>query len=347
LRRAGRAAVGEQAVQRPIGHRLDDPDELFNWLHEVVIGVPALHFACRSGLAERLANGPATPAELARDLALPAEKLGRILAYLQAHELLAVDGAGRIAATARTARMREWAGVWQQAINTLAAGAELDSALRHGRTGFEQRFGQPAFEHFAADPALGSRFAEFMSFMTARTVEFVLDGHRFEPFETVVDVGGSFGTLLLRVLAEYPGTRGVLFDLPGVIAQAAPGIASSPLGERVELVGGSFFEAVPPGDLYLLKQVLHDWDDEECTRIVGAVRRAMNPAGRIVVIDHILSEEPAPDEAQSTDVAMMIWASGRERKLSDFAKVFARAGFEIARVTENAAGHSVIEAVQA
>jgi hypothetical protein len=332
-------------VQRPIGHRLDDPDELFDWLHEVVIGVPAMHFACRSGLAERLANGPATPAELTRDLGLPADKLGRVLAYLQAHELLAVDEAGRIAATARTARMREWAGVWQQAINTLAAGAELDSAIRNGRTAFEQTFGRPVFEHFAADPELGSRFAEFMSFMTARTADFVLAGHRFEPFETVVDVGGSFGTLLLRVLGEYPGTRGVLFDLPGVIAQAAPAIAASPLGDRVELVGGSFFEAVPPGDLYLLKQVLHDWDDEECARILGAIRRAMNRGGRIAVIDHILSEEPAPNEAQSTDLAIMIWASGRERKLSDFAKVFAAAGFEIARVSENPAGHSVIEAV--
>lgn len=332
-------------MQRPIGQRLDDPDELFNWLHEVVIGVPAMHFACNSGLAQRLLKGPAMPGELARDLGLPADKLGRILAYLQAHELLEVDEAGRVSATARTARIHEWAGVWQQAINTLAAGAELDPALRNGRTGFEQKFGRPVFEHFTADPVLSARFAGFMSFMTARTADFVLARHRFESFETVVDVGGSFGTLLLRVLEEYPGTRGVLFDLPGVVAQAAAAIEGSPLGDRVELVGGSFFDAVPPGDLYLLKQILHDWDDEDCIRILGAIRRAMNQGGRLAVIDHILSEQPAPDEAQSTDIAMMIWASGRERRLSDFAQLFARTGFEIARVSENPAGHSVIEAV--
>lgn len=331
-------------MQRPIGQRLDDPDELFNWLHEVVIGVPAMHFACRSGLAERLMKGSAAPAELARDLGLPADKLGRILAYLQAHELLAVDEAGQVVATARTARMREWAGVWQQAINTLAAGAELDPAMKSGRTGFEQKFGQPVFEHFAGDPELGARFAEFMSFMTARTVDFVLGRHRFEAFETVVDVGGSFGALLLRVLEEYPGTRGVLFDLPGVIAQAAPAIEASPLAARVELVGGSFFDDVPSADLYLLKQVLHDWNDEECSRVLATIRRAMNPGGRLAVIDHILSEVPAPDEAQSTDVAMMIWASGRERKLSDFAALFGASGFRLDRVTENPDGHSVIEA---
>ena len=332
-------------MQRPIGQHLDDPDGLFNWLHEVVIGVPAMHFACRSGLAERLAKGPATAGELALDLRLPPDKLERILAYLRAHELLAVDEAGLVSATDRTARMRDWAGVWQQAINTLAAGAELLPAMRSGRTGFEQKFGRPAFECFAADPELSARFAEFMSFMTARTADFVLGEHRFEPFDTVVDVGGSFGTLLLRVLAHYPGTRGILFDLPGVIAQAAPAIESSPLGERVALVGGSFFEAVPTGDLYLLKQVLHDWNDEECTRILGAIRRAINPGGRLAVIDHLLSEPPAPDEGQSTDLAMMIWASGRERTLADFARLFAEAGFELARVSENPSGHSVIEAV--
>src|SRR5690606_24631818 len=113
----------------------------------------------RSGLADQVMQGPATPADLARDLGLPADKLGRVVAYLRAHELLAVDDAGRVSATARTARMREWAGVWQQAINTLAAGAELLPAMRSGRTGFEQKFGQTVFEHFAADPELSGRFA--------------------------------------------------------------------------------------------------------------------------------------------------------------------------------------------
>ncbi len=332
-------------MQRPIGQRLDDPDELFNWLHEVVIGIPAMHFAARSGLAERLLKGPATWDKLAHELALPGDKLGRILAYLQAHELIAIDAAGQVSATARTERMRQWAGVWQQAINTVAAGAELDPAIRGGNTAFEQKFGQPVFEHFAGDHVLSARFAEFMSFMTARTVEFVLAEHRFEPFGTVADIGGSFGALLLRVLEEYPGTRGILFDLPGVVAQAAPAIEASALSGRVDLVAGSFFEAVPSADLYLLKQVLHDWDDAECKRILSAIRGAISSIGRLAVIDHILSEQPAPNEAQSTDLAMMIWATGRERKLSDFERLLAESGFQLARVTANPAGHSVIEAL--
>ncbi|HEX6259986.1 MAG TPA: methyltransferase [Woeseiaceae bacterium] len=332
-------------MQRPIGQRLDDPDELFNWLHEVIIGIPAMHFAVRSGLSQRLLESSGTLAELARDLALPFDKLERVIAYLEAHELLATDAEGQVHATFRTARMRDWAGVWQQAINTLAAGAELDAALRAGRTGFEQKFGRPVFEYFAAEPELASRFAEFMAFMTARTADFVVAAHRFEPFGTVADIGGSSGALLFRVLEAYPDTRGVLFDLPGVIAQAAPAIEASAYADRIELVGGSFFEVVPTADLYLLKQVLHDWTDEECLRILGVIRRSIKSGGRLAVIDHLLAESPAPTEAQSTDLAMMIWATGRERKLADFARLFAASGFELARVSENPAGHSVIEAV--
>jgi hypothetical protein len=332
-------------VQRPIGQRLDDPDELFNWLHEVIIGIPAMQFAVRSGLSERLLESPRTLAGLARDLALPFDKLERVIAYLEAHELLAIDAERQVRATTRTARMHDWAGVWQQAINTLAAGAELDAALRAGRTGFEQKFGRPVFEHFAEEPELAGRFAEFMAFMTARTADFVVTAHRFEPFAAVADIGGSSGALLLRVLEAYPDAKGVLFDLPGVIAQAAPTIESSAFADRIDLVGGSFFEQVPAADLYLLKQVLHDWTDEECLCILRTIRRSITSGGRLAVIDHLLAERPEPTEAQSTDLAMMIWATGRERKLGDFARLFADSGFELKRVSENPAGHSVIEAV--
>jgi len=155
------------------------------------------------------------------------------------------------------------------------------------------------------------------------------------------------GVFLLGMLEQHPGARGILFDLPDVVEIARPMVAASPLAERVEIVGGSFFESVPAADLYTLKQILHDWHDEECERILRSIRAAINPGGRLAVIDHLLGETPQPDEAQSTDVAMMVWDTGRERKQSEFEALFAATGFRLDRVTRNPSGHSVIEAVPA
>ena len=118
-------------------------------------------------------------------------------------------------------------------------------------------------------------------------------------------------------------------------------------GERIELVGGSFFDRVPPADLYTLKQILHDWSDDDCMAILKSIRDALLPGGRVVLIDHILSDEPEANEAQGTDIAMLVWATGRERRLGEFAALSARSGFEIARHTRNSRGHSAIDLVPA
>ena len=332
-------------MQRPIGQYLDDPDALFNWLHSVVIGVPVLHFACQSGLAERVLQGPATDAELAQATGVAEAQVRRIADYLVAHEVAVRDAQGRLTAHRRMEFVLANAGLWQQMINTQWAASALHPALAQGRTGFEEKFGQPVFEWFADNPQSGALFGQFMSFMTARTVGFVLASHRFEPFERVVDIGGSHATLLLAVLEQYPGTSGVLFDLPGVAEQARAIVAASPLAERVEIVGGSFFDEVPAADLYLLKQILHDWSDEQSIAILRTVRQSIESGGRVAVIDHLLAEKPSPSEAQSTDVAMMVWATGRERTRADFENLFAQAGFRLDRITENPRGHSVIEGV--
>jgi hypothetical protein len=332
-------------VQQAIGRRFGDADEMFNWLHSVVVGLTTMHFACRSGFAHAIAAGPVDLAGFAAAQGLPQDKLERIARYLAAHELLAFDDEGFAVPSSHSARMAELHGLWQQMINTLAAGSMLDSALRAGKTGFESRFGKPAFEYLEDHPELGAEFGSFMSFMTSRTFAFLHDNYAFPPFETAVDVGGSRGDLLASVLTQRPGARGVLFDLPGVAAQTAAAIAGGPLAARIDIVAGSFFERVPPGDLFLLKQILHDWSDGECVEILSNIRAAMAPGGRLVVLDHLLGERLEPSEARSTDIVMMIWATGRERTRAEFAQLFGRAGFATGQVIENPSGHSVIEAL--
>lgn len=331
----------------PFGHWLDDPDALFMWINSAVMGVAAINFVNRAGITARLLQGPATLTELAQLASVPEDKLIRILDYLQAHEVLERDPHGQYRANARTQTIHEVAGYFVNAETSTAAASRLLAGLRQDCPPFDLQFGQPVFEYFAERPERAALFGSFMGFMTRRVTRFLFAQHRFQPFSTVADLGGSMGDLLLAVLQEYPGTRGILFDLPGTIELARPALEASPLRERFELVSGSFFESVPVADLYLLKQILHDWDDAECRTLLSCIRRAMPDTARLVVIDHILHDTPAPDEAQGTDLAMMVWARGRERRLGEFEALFQDSGLAIARVSRNPQGHSVIEALPA
>lgn len=330
---------------RAIGRHFDSADELFNWLNNAIFGTAAINLANRAGVTARLLEGPASLAELAQVSALPAPQLGRVLDFLTAHELIARGEGGTWVATPRTATMAEAAGYIAHTEVSTAAATKLLPGLRQGATPFELQFGAPVFAHFHANPEMAAAFGNFMSFMTRRIERFLFAEHRFQRFGTVADIGGSMGALLLGILREYPGTRGILFDLPEVVAIAAPQIAAAEQADRVRIVGGSFFDAVPAADLYTLKQILHDWHDNECCTILRNIRRAMNPGARVAVIDHVLSDIPRPDESQSTDIAMMVWDTGRERKLADFEVLFAATGLAIDRFTPNPNGHSVIEVV--
>lgn len=330
---------------RAFGQHFDKLDDVLHWAHNVIFGGAVIQLANQSGVTARLLAGPATASELAQLAHIPADKMARMLDYLLAHEMLGQDATGAFLGTARTAMMLEAAAFFPITHITNAAGTHLLPALQQGITPFAAQFGAPVFEYFQSHPQAAADFGQYMGLMTRRMERFIFSQHRFGPFATVADIGGSMGDFVLAMLREYPGTRGVLFDRPDVVELARPAIAASPMADRVHLVGGSFFDSVPAADLYTLKQILHDWDDAECRDILRCIRSAMRPGARLAVIDHVLSDDPTPNESQATDIAMMLWDTGRERKQAEFAALFAGAGFAIERLTYNPSGHSVIEVV--
>jgi hypothetical protein len=231
---------------------------------------------------------------------------------------------------------------------TLETGFGYPDAIGTGITAYEACYGLPVFEHLRANPETARMFGRVMSETTAMNERQIFAHHQFLPFTVAVDIGGSQGSLLLRLLEAQPGTRGVLFDLPDTVAQAEGPVAAAGMADRVELVGGDFFAAVPSGgDLYLLKQILHDWSDEECRAILRNVRAAMTAGTRLAVVERLLPERPRPHNAYVLDVIMLLWTSGRERKLSDYVAMLAECGFAFDRATENPDGMSVIEALAA
>lgn len=332
-------------MHKTLGQMLDDPGEFPAWIQYITVAFIVIYVVDRLGLLEDLESRPTPIAEIAARSGCPADEVARLLGYLAAEGVLAIDEHGGVTGTARTAAMRATV---QQRLGrmTLETGFVYPDSVGTGRTAYEACYGLPVFEHLRANPETARMFGRVMSETTAMNEWQIFAQHTFQPFTRAVDIGGNQGSLLLRLLELHPGARGVLFDLPDTLALAEGAIAAAGQAGRVDLVGGDFFTAVPAGgDLYLLKQILHDWSDAECRAILANVRAAMEPGARLAVVERLLPEEYRPHNAFALDVIMLLWTSGRERRLSEYRAMLEAAGFALDRVTENPDGMSVVEAV--
>lgn len=336
---------------KTIGAWGQDRRAFTHWIDHAQASVIVLVAVARIRLLDYLGDVPRSAGELAAETGFDAAQIDRLLTFLAAQEVLTLGADGRYAHTevSRLLRSDHPASVQPMLFtmeNTLQAGLALPLALRTGTTGQQAAHGKSFFQMLGDDAEKAEVFARFMTATTIRSEQFMFTEHAFMPFELAVDVGGNHGSLLLRLLAMHPQARGVLFDMPDVVARAGDALAAHPAGARVETVGGSFFEAVPAGgDLYLLKQILHDWGDEECLAILRAIRAAIAPGGRLAVFDRLIPDTPRPHPAYNMDLYMMLLLGARERKLSQFEVLFAASGFRLDRVTEDPDGLSVIEAV--
>jgi hypothetical protein len=163
----------------------------------------------------------------------------------------------------------------------------------------------------------------------------------------VADVGGAHGVLLTAVLRANPAARGILFDLPHVIETAGGAVAAEGLSQRCELLSGDFFEAVPEGaDLHLLKQIVHDWDDERATRLLQNCHRALGSAGKVLLVEMVIPPDNRPSPAQAMDLNMLVLLGGRERTEEEYQRLFQAAGFRLERVIPTHSPFSLIEATR-
>jgi SAM-dependent methyltransferase len=164
---------------------------------------------------------------------------------------------------------------------------------------------------------------------------------------TIADVGGAHGVLLAAALQANPAARGILFDLPHVIATAAPVIEAQGLTDRVELAAGDFFAAVPEGaDLHILKQIVHDWDDEHAAKILTNCHRALAPGGKILLVEMVVPPDNHVSGVQPMDIHMMVMLGGRERTEAEFGGLLARAGFRMERIIPTHSPFSIVEATR-
>jgi hypothetical protein len=314
-----------------------------------------VHAAAELGLADHLANGPKSADVLAELTRTHPPALGRLLRTLASLGLFTEDSAHRFALTPLGAALQTGApGSARASILTLGGSAvsgaweNLLYSLQTGKPGFDKAHGAPIFDWLAAHPAEAALFGETMIGFHGAEPAAVAAAYDFSRCRTVVDVGGGTGNLLTTILAAQPGPRGVLFDLPHVIREAATLIQQRGLTARVEVQAGSFFESVPPGgDAYLLSHVIHDWTEAQCLTILGHCHRAMRSDARLLLIEMVLPPGDTPHPGKLLDMMMLVGPGGQERTAAEYESLFGKAGLRLTRIIPTASAVSIVEAVRA
>ncbi|MFI6602041.1 methyltransferase [Nonomuraea sp. NPDC050536] len=312
----------------------------------------ALYTMAELGLADHLAQGALGVGELATRCEADPPALRRVLRELAGMGMVRTLGSDRYDLTETGNALRSDApGSIRSSIRMLGeegfwyAMGNLPATVRQGRSAFAQRYG-PLYEHLAANPETGRIFDEYMLGRAIPFAESLVKRFDFSAVRTLVDVAGGKGHILATVLQAHPEMRGVLFDLEHVVARSGELIAAEGLAERCELVGGDFFASVPSGgDAYLLASVLHNWDDTDSVRILRNVRDAMNPGGRVLLLEAVLPDDDAPHLGKDVDMRMLaIFDGGLERSREEYATLLRQADLELVQVVDLATGSSLIEA---
>jgi hypothetical protein len=311
-----------------------------------------LHVAAELNLADYLAEGPKTAEQIAGPTGTHAPSLYRVMRALANHGIFAEDTAHRFSLTPLSEVLRSDAPGSVRPSILMLTGELLSRAMDNllfvvqtGKTGFEQAFGMPFFEFLECHPDQASLFSETMVGYHGGEHVSVASAYDFSECQTIVDVGGATGNFLAHILSQYPGPRGILFDMPHVVRDAPGLLAERGLGDRIRIEIGSFFERVPTGgDVYLLSHILHDWDEDSCLTILRNCRAAMKPGSRLLIVEMVIPANDARHPAKGLDISMLVLTKGQERTELEYRELLAKAGFRLERVVSTESPVSVVEA---
>lgn len=315
----------------------------------------ALYVVAKLGIADRLEVGAMSAEELASACGVHAGSLLRVLRALASLGIFAETAEGLFLQTplslglrsGATGSLREFVVMLGESESWLAWG-EMMHSVRTGESAFEHVFGMPVFDHMAKHPEAARNFDAAMVERGSAENEAVLAAWDFPQSGLVVDVGGGLGTLLAAVLRCRQGLRGTLFDVPHVVKRALPLFEAQGLALRWHSVAGNFFtDPLPAGaDLYILKKVIHDWDDTQAVAILQACAHAMSPASRLLLIEPVIAPGNDPSFAKMLDLFMLVWPGGRERTMPEHERIIAAAGLELRRSLVTRSPLSILEVVR-
>ncbi|MDQ3512563.1 MAG: acetylserotonin O-methyltransferase [Chloroflexota bacterium] len=313
----------------------------------------AIHVAAVLGIADLLASGPRTSDDLAEATGTHPDALYRLLRALASVGVFHEAGERRFTSTPLGDCLRSdapesvhgWAAFVGES-NRWMAWTGLEHNVRTGENAFRHVHGTDSWSFRAEHPELGTLFDRAMTSMSHQVSAAILATFDFGRFEIMVDVGGGNGAFLAAILAGRPTMRGVLFDQPHVVTGAGSLLAAAGVADRCEVVAGSFFESVPAGgDAYLLKAIIHDWEDEPATAILRTCRRAMRDGTALLVVERDLGPANEAPDSKFSDLNMMVGPEGRERSVAEYTALFEAAGFRFVGFTPSVGGFGVYEGI--
>jgi hypothetical protein len=339
------------SVPQPI-HETPPPEARIMEMFLAPLLVQALHAAAALGIADLLKDGPRDSDDLAVSCGAHAPSLYRIMRALAASGIFAEVSPGRfalnpVAATLRSdipGSMRGMA-IW---CGCKAHWNPLSDVLHSARTGkpaFDHVFGGGPFGYFEQDKETGAIFNQAMSSFSSSLVPAAVEAYDFSQFGCIADIAGGHGVALSTVLAAHPATCGILFDLPHVVAGAPAVLQAKGVAERCQVVHGDFFNSVPEGaDAYMMKHIIHDWDDERASAILRNCRTASKPGGKLLLIEMVVPSGSDGALPKLLDLEMLLIPGGLERTEEQYAKLFESSGFRLTRIVPTKSPVSVIEA---
>lgn len=311
----------------------------------------AIYAAAKLGIADLLAPGPQTIDALTAASNASPEPLYRLLRALASIGIFAEGPSKTFSLTPLADSLRADAPGSQKAFCLMNGGQQFTSwseivySIQTGKSAYERVNGRPLFEFLATDAEQAQIFDDAMTGIHGRETNLMVDAYDFSGINILVDVGGGNGSSLIGILQHYPEMHGVLFDLPHVVERARPRIEAAGLADRCELVGGSFFERAPSGaDAYMMRHIIHDWDDQRATAILKTCHAAMSEKARLLVVESVIPPGNDPFLGKFLDLVMLVIPGGKERTAEEYRTLLAGAGFDLQRILPSKHEISLVEA---
>jgi C-methyltransferase len=315
-----------------------------------------LQIAAELRLADTIGDTPKTVEELAAASGTHAPSLARMLRLLSGVGVMVKDEqTQRWALTEMGALLRkDHPGSVHGSLMahghplSWRAWGELKTSLTTGKPVVEQLVGETFFEFMGSHPKDGAMFQESMVAYQLQNAPAVVNAYDFSTARTICDVGGGTGALLAHILQRHPAARGTIFETPLVTKEARAKLAEQGLTERCDAIEGDFFASSPKGqDIYILSQILHDWNDENSLRILTQIRQAMRPDSRLLIVEAVLPGDNANHFGNLYDMAMLILLGGKERTETEYKALVAKAGLRVSRIVPTSMPPSIVEVVPA